>query len=107
MLIHEIKNLGTTALDDVICHGISFFLHWNTHHISFSLSFLFLNENPHEGRPPWIASPEPDALPDIEQEHNKILLNDIALCNKNFPEINMYIIILEVLNYIQHANATR
>ena len=47
--------------------------------------------------PPWVAFPEPDTMPGIEQEHNKILLNDIALCNKNFPEINMYIMILEVL----------
>ena len=97
MLIHEIKSLWTTALDDVICHSISFFLYWNTYHISFSLFFLFLNENPHEERPPWIAFLEPDAMPGIKQEHDKILLNDIALCNKNFPEINMYIMILEVL----------
>ena len=54
----------------------------HTPHFIFTV-FLFLNENPHEGRPPWIASPEPDAMPGIEQEHNKILLNDLALCNKN------------------------
>ena len=49
----------------------------------FHCFFLFLNENPHEERPPWIAFLEPDAMPGIEQEHNKILLNGTALCNKN------------------------
>lgn len=92
ILIREIKNLGTTALDVIRCHSISFFLHWNTH--IFFIAFLFLNKNPREGREYDCFGLHSQSLMYLEQAHNKNLLIDIAIQNKNFPEVNTYMMIL-------------
>lgn len=41
-----------------------------------------------------------------EQAHNKNVLNDTALGNKNFYKINMYMMIFKYYNPIPHANTS-
>lgn len=63
-------------------------------HTFFFIAFLFLNKNPHEGREYDCFGLHSQSLMYLEQAHNKNLLIDIAIQNKNFPEVNMYMMIL-------------
>ena len=78
-------------LSDAIASHSSF---TRTHTTFFFIAFLFLDKNPHEGREYDCFGLHFQSLMYLEQAHNKNLLNDIAIQNKNFPEVNMYMIIL-------------